>query len=133
MSKFFLDSGVLVDFLDRQSLKHKSAIALVAQILKDGHKIVLSQSSIKDIICACPKGAAFDKLISATYDFTLNSSIIIADYDVWVIRASCSAYLKNGGDIRSYLQYFCAEKQGCVAIYTCDKDFINLKILIWRY
>lgn len=40
---------------------------------------------------------------------------------------------KYQGDFEDYLQYFCAEKEGCCAIYTMDKKFPNLKIPVKRY
>lgn len=133
MSKFFLDTNILIDFFDSQRPNHKNAGILVKNILDNGNQIVISEGSINDLIYICRKMPNLDILIEAIESFTFDSSLVIASYGVQAIRSACGLYLKQKGDFEDYLQYFCAEKEECVAIYTSDKDFPKLRLPVLGY
>ena len=43
-------------------------------------------------------------------------------------------YSKNSNaDLEDALQYFCADKEGCEVIYTCDKNFPKIAIAVKNY
>ena len=65
------------------------------------------------------------------YDYiskiTLDPKILICSFSDSVIRSACQMCQAYDGDFEDYLQYFCAEKEDCCAIYSMDKKFPNLK------
>ena len=95
--------------------------------------MVISESSISDIIYVCRNSDKLSKIIEVIEDFTFDSSIIIATYGQQVIRNTCGLYKRQAGDFEDYLQYFCAESQDCAAIYTMDKDFPRMRIQVREY
>lgn len=133
MSKFFLDTNILIDILETQRPNHQKAVKLLKTILSDDNKIVLSENSLSDIVYICRHSLAIGTIIQTIHDFTFDNSIIVASFGFQAIRNACSLYSKNGGDFEDYLQYFCAEKEECSVIYTSDKDFPVLKIPVRGY
>lgn len=62
-------------------------------------------------------------------NYCLEKNFNIAPFDISVINMACN-YYNNQGDFEDYLQYFCAKKENCCAVYTTNKKFPNLKIPI---
>lgn len=132
MSNVFLDTNVMIDFLESTRPNHQKAQDLVESLLKDNHKIVISENSLSDIAYIC-RNSDIDALISIFEELTFEPSIIIASFGVQAIRNACSRYKRYKGDFEDYLQYFCAEKESCVVIYTSDVNFPQIAIPVKGY
>ena len=111
--KVFLDTNILIDFFD--SKRELLGVAKLSELLarKDKEAQSILVSNIEKI----------------TYD----PNIEICHFGEMVIRNACSYFMQNGGDYEDILQYFCAEKEGCSAIYSNDLGFPKLKIPIKTY
>lgn len=133
MSNVFLDTNVMIDFLESTRPNHQKAQDLVEHLLRSGHKIVISENSLSDIAYICRRNSNIDALIDIFEELTFESSIIIASFGVQAIRNACSRYKRYKGDFEDYLQYFCAEKESCVAIYTSDANFPQIAIPVKGY
>ncbi len=134
MKKVFIDTNILLDFFDHKRSQHDSAKELVYFLLRNKIKIVFSEDMISTIIYLVRKDKEAQRALITNFDeITYDSNIIICSFGEMVIRNACNFFLKNGGDFEDVLQYFCAEKEGCCAIYSSDMGFPNLKIPVKRY
>lgn len=133
MSKIFIDTNIIIDLLELQRPNHKKALGLIEYLINNKYTIVMSESSISDVIYICRNSEKLNEIIEAIENFTFDNSIIIANFGTQVIRNACSFYRKNSGDFEDYLQAFCAEKENCVAIFTSDVNFPAIKIAIKKY
>lgn len=59
-------------------------------------------------------------------EIILNEKFKIASFGSFVIYEASNYFIHNKGDFEDYLQYFCAQKEECCAIYTMDKKFPQL-------
>lgn len=132
MSNVFLDTNVMIDFLEATRSNHQKAQDLVESLLKDNHKIVISENSLSDIAYIC-RNSDIDALINIFEELTFEPSIVIASFGIQAIRNACNLYKKYKGDFEDYLQYFCAEKESCVVIYTSDVNFPQIAIPVKGY
>lgn len=134
MKKVFFDTNILLDFLDNRRLQHSAARELVYFLLRNEIKIVFSEDMISTIVYLVRKNQNAQKALVQVFEqITYDSNIIICSFGEMVIRNACNYFLKNDGDFEDILQYFCAEKEGCSAIYSNDKGFPKLKIPVKRY
>lgn len=134
MKKVFLDTNILLDFLDNQRLQHNAAKELVYFLLRHEIKIVFSEDMISTIVYLVRKNQAAQRALVQVFEqITYDSNIIICNFGEMVIRNACNYFLRNNGDFEDILQYFCAEKEGCCAIYSSDMGFPKLKIPVKRY
>ena len=132
MSNVFLDTNVMIDFLESTRPNHQKAQDLVESLLKDNHKIVISENSLSDIAYIC-RNSDIDALINIFEELTFEPSIVISSFGIQAIRNACNLYKKYKGDFEDYLQYFCAEKESCVVIYTSDVNFPQIAIPVKGY
>jgi len=132
--KVFLDTNILIDFFDNQRKLHTKAKELIHFLLTNEFKIVFSEDMISTIIYIVNKNQEAQQILVSYFEkFTYDPNIIICSFGTNVIRNACNYFLEYGGDFEDILQYFCAEKEECLAIYTNDLKFPTLKIPIKRY
>ncbi|EJJ9048307.1 type II toxin-antitoxin system VapC family toxin [Campylobacter coli] len=132
MKKVYLDTNIFLDYFNAERTYHNEAKQLIYFLITNNIQIVFSEDMISTVAYILKKEnlgkfTHFIKTISLEKDFN------IASFGASVINMACDYYDKYRGDFEDYLQYFCAEKEGCCAIYTMDKKFPNLKIPVKRY
>lgn len=131
--KVFLDTNILLDFLDSKRELNNEAKQLVYFLVRNKFKIVFSEDMISTIIYLIKDKEDKKLTISNFEKFTYDTNIDIIPFGVMVIRNACNYFAQNGGDFEDLLQYFCAEKEDCVAIYTNDVKFPKLKVPVKTY
>ncbi len=132
--KVFLDTNILLDFFDNQREKHEEAKHLIYFLVRNQIKILFSEDMISTIVYIARKDKEAQAILIANIEkITYDPNIEICNFGSMVIRNACSYFLHNGGDYEDILQYFCAEKEGCSAIYSNDLGFPKLKIPIKTY
>lgn len=132
MKKVYLDTNIFIDFFDETRVNNEQAKQLIYFLLTNNIQIVFSEDMISTIAYLVKK----ENLSNFTHflkTIALKESFNIASFGVSVINMACDYYNSYQGDLEDYLQYFCAEKEGCCAIYSMDKKFPNFKIPIKRY
>lgn len=132
MKKVFLDTNIFIDFFDESRINNEQAKQLIYFLISNEIKIVFSEDMISTIAYLIDKDK-LPALMSFFKNTITNPYFDIVSFGSSVINMACDFYLQNKGDFEDYLQYFCAEKENCTAIYTMDKNFPNLKIPIKRY
>ena len=132
MKKVYLDTNIFLDYFNTERIYHNEARQLMYYLLTNNIQIVFSEDMISTIAYLIKK----ENLNNFTHflkDISLEKNFNITSFGVSVINMACDYYDKYQGDFEDYLQYFCAEKEGCCAIYTMDKKFPNFKIPVKRY
>lgn len=132
MKKVFLDTNILIDFFDETRENNIHAKQLIYFLLSNDIKIVFSEDMISTIAYILKK-ENLDKFTYFLKSIALEKEFEIVPFGVSVINMACDYYNNNKGDFEDYLQYFTAEKENCIAIYTMDKEFTQLKIPVKRY
>lgn len=132
MKKVFLDTNILIDFFDETRENNIHAKQLIYFLLSNDIKIVFSEDMISTIAYILKK-ENLDKFTYFLKSIALEKEFEIVSFGVSVINMACDYYNNNKGDFEDYLQYFTAEKENCIAIYTMDKEFTQLKIPVKRY
>lgn len=132
MKKVFLDTNILIDFFDETRENNIHAKQLIYFLLSNDIKIVFSEDMISTIAYILKK-ENLDKFTYFLKSIALEKEFEIVSFGVSVINMACDYYNNNKGDFEDYLRYFTAEKENCIAIYTMDKEFPQLKIPVKRY
>ncbi|EAI9155811.1 type II toxin-antitoxin system VapC family toxin [Campylobacter coli] len=132
MKKVFLDTNIFIDFFEETRENNQQAKQLIYFLISNDIKIIFSEDMISTVAYILKK-ENLGKFTHFIKTISLEKNFNITSFGVSVINMACDYYDKYRGDFEDYLQYFCAEKEGCCAIYTMDKNFPNLKIPIKRY
>ncbi|HAA1513245.1 DNA-binding protein [Campylobacter coli] len=134
MKKVYLDTNILLDYFNAERAYHNEARQLVYYLLTNNIQIVFSEDMISTLAYILKKtNINMMQFYNYLSKITLDPKILICSFSGSVIRSACQICQSCNDDFEDYLQYFCAEKEGCCAIYTMDKKFPNLKIPVKRY
>lgn len=134
MKKVFLDTNVLLDFFDSTRANHIEAKNLILHLLNNNTTIVFSEDMISTIAYILKKNSlGLKNFISFLKDITLHNNFVIASFGSSVVNMACNYFELNNGDFEYYLQYFCAEKENCEAIFSMDSAFPNIRIPVMKY
>ncbi|HDZ5066358.1 TPA: type II toxin-antitoxin system VapC family toxin [Campylobacter jejuni] len=132
MKKVYLDTNIFIDFFEETRENNQQAKQLIYFLISNDIKIIFSEDMISTIAYIIKK-ENLDQFAHFIKDTTLGKEFEIVSFGASVINIACDYYHNNQGDFEDYLQYFCAEKEGCCAIYTMDKNFPQIKIPVKRY
>lgn len=134
MKKVFLDTNIIIDFLDSTRENNDKSKFLISYLLENGFVSVVSEDMLSTIAYLARKNLTHQQsVIEFLKKINLDSNFCVAHFGQSVVNMACDYFLKNGGDFEDYLQYFCAEKENCIAIYTMDTKFPHMKIPLKRY
>lgn len=134
MKKVFLDTNVLLDFFDSTRANHIEAKNLILYLLSNNITIVFSEDMISTIAYILKKNSlVLNNFLSFLKDVTLRNNFVIASFGLSVVNTACNYFEINNGDFEDCLQYFCAEKENCEAIFSMDSTFPNIRIPVMKY
>lgn len=125
MKKIFIDTNILISFLDDKRSDYRQAKKLLSDLMDDNILIVFSEDILTNVVY---NSKGLRKQAVEMFDFMNNSqTFIISPFGKHVINKSNSYYLSQGiftnkGDYEDILQYFCALQNNCERIYTNDKS-----------
>ena len=132
--KVFLDTNIVISYLDSQRADHEDAVKLIADFYKMDILMILSQDIMTNVIYNCTnkkQAVEFFQTINADSHFK------IVSFSSNMIDSACKKYLESNNfskksDFEDMLQYFCALENGCERIYTNDKStFPKLNISLY--
>ncbi|QKU36239.1 type II toxin-antitoxin system VapC family toxin [Campylobacter sp. RM16192] len=138
MAKIFLDNNIIIDFLVETRRFNKQAVELFLTFT-ESDTICYSYGSISDIYYVAKKCydvedkmmISFFKALLEADNFeclSLSKNGLISSFEY----ATQLNLQGNQIDIEDITQYFCAKENGCDVIYSNDKKFPQLDILIKR-
>lgn len=134
MKKVFIDTNILISFLDKRRDKHEESKKLLSNLM-DEYFIVFSEDILTNVVYSSKN---LKKEAVEMFDFMNNSKIFeIVYFGKDVINLANRHYLSqnnftNKNDYEDTLQYFCALKNRCERIYTDDiSNFPKLDIPLY--
>ena len=126
--RVFLDTNIILDFLDRKRPLNKSAQILVNYLVSNDFDIFLSEDMLTTIYY-------IDKNHYRVLEFF--TSILfkwkIVPFGLDVVENAIELSLKRGIDFEDLLQCLCAIENNCDVFITNDKSIPNSNILVHSY
>jgi len=125
-NKIYLDTNIVVDIIDASRANHSKAIELLEALVIHDYGICISEDMLSTVYYILK-----DK--SKTLLFFKN--LIFVDWNVLsfgleIIKQATDMSLKKNLDLEDALQCLCAKENGCEALITNDKTFLDCGIKI---
>ncbi len=126
--KVFLDTNILLDFLNQERPNHKLAYILLYFLEMHEYEIVISEDMITNIFYIEKSKKSVLNFIN---DALLNGWII-SPFGSDVIKKAIELSLQQNIDLEDLLQCLCAKENGCGVLITNDKKFYNCGVPILK-
>ena len=125
--KIFLDTNIVLDFLDDKRFENKKAIKLINGAIINKDQLVISEDILTTIYYIAKKTVSRKDILiffeMITFDF------LIVGFGKNVIKKSIKLCQKNDKlDFEDVLQSVCAGSNNCDIIITNDKKFPVIKV-----
>ena len=124
--KIFLDTNIILDFLNQKRPNHKIAYELIYFLEINEYDIVISEDMITNIFYIEKNKK---NILNFLNDIILNGWII-SPFGNKVIKKAIKISLEKGLDLEDILQCLCAKENGCEILITNDKKFYNCGLII---
>ena len=129
MNSVFLDTNIILDFLDSQRVKHHLAKELIKILTINSYRVFISEDMITTIYYIAKdkqKVLDFFKVVISKWQVVKFGSDTILD-----AINMCKITPKT--DLEDTLQCLCAKKNSCNYLITSDKSFTKCGIEILDY
>jgi predicted nucleic acid-binding protein len=125
--KIFLDTNIVLDFLDDKRLKNREAIKIIENAIINKNKLVISEDILTTVYYIAKKTVS-RKRILVVFEMIV-SEFLIVNFGKNVIKKSIKLCQRsNKSDFEDVSQAVCAESHQCDMIITNDKNFPKLKV-----
>ncbi len=128
MQNIFLDTNIILDFLDDQRMHHSDALKLIAYLSMNGWQIIISEDMLSTIFYIRKN----PRQVLSFYQYVLTHWKVVP-YGVVLMQEAVRRSLENDLDLEDMLQCFCAKKEGCAIVVTEDKKFVDCGIEVVDY
>lgn len=121
MKPVFLDTNIILDFLDSHRENHSQAKQLFNKIVEDEYHVIISEDMLSTIFYIIKNKQAvleFFKLIIKKWD-------VIPFGNETIATAIDLCLQKPGQDFEDTLQCLCAKSAGCEFLISRDNSFID--------
>ena len=119
-TKIFLDTNIVLDFLDSKREHHQNAKTLFAKTIVNEYQVVISEDMLSTIYYIHK-----DKASALSFFATILKNWEVVPYGTALISEAISYCQKTGNDFEDSLQCLCAKKHNCLYIVTSDKKFVD--------
>ena len=124
----FLDTNVIIDFLDSKRANHKLARTLIEKLILEDYKIFMSEDMLSTIYYLIKDK---NKVLNFFKDIYSEWNIVPFGGDV--ITEAIEISLKSQKDFEDILQCLTAKKYKAIFIVTNDKKFTDCGVKIVDY
>ncbi len=124
--KVYLDTNILLDFLDETRKNSKYSKELLYQLTLQNYKIVISEDMITTVFY-------IDRENTRVLNFLKNivcKKWSISEFGTETIGVAIDLSLKHNLDLEDILQCLCAKNNDCQTLITNDKKFHDCGIKI---
>jgi len=129
MKKIFLDTNIVLDFLDKKRPLHTQSKMLMQKLILEDYEIYISEDMLSMIFYISKEK---EKVLG--FFETIIAKWSVVPYGVSLILEAIELCQQNRGqDLEDTLQCLCAKKHECIYIVTEDKGFIDCGIEIIDY
>lgn len=129
MKKVFLDTNVILDFLDDKRAYHTDAKKLLTQLIKDEVEIFISEDMLSTIYYIIKN----KELVLEFFETIQDEWNIVPFGQDTIKKAILSCKKSQNQDLEDMLQCICAKENGCDTLFTNDKKFVDCGIEISSY
>ena len=129
MKKIFLDTNIILDFLDKKRALHKDAKLLIQKLIIENYDIYISEDMISTIYYV---GKDKEKILN--FFKTIINRWSVVPFGTELILEAVEICEKNPTqDLEDTLQCLCAKRYDCTYIVTSDKNFIDCGVKVINY
>lgn len=129
MKKIFLDTNIVLDFLDKSRPLHNQSKVLMQKLILENYKVYISEDMLSTIFYISKEK---EKVLG--FFETIMTKWSVVSYGVALISEAIELCQQNRGqDLEDTLQCLSAKKNECIYIVTSDKDFIDCGIEVVDY
>ena len=129
MKNIFLDTNIILDFLDQKRLLHHKAIDLIQKLIIEDYNIHISEDMLSTIFYI---GKDKEKILDFFKTIVHKWSIVPFGTSL-MLEAINICQQNRGQDLEDTLQCLCAKKYKCICIVTSDKNFVNCDVEVVDY
>jgi len=127
-ANIFLDTNIVLDFLDDQRLHHENSQRLIRQLTQDNWRITMSEDMLSTIFYIRKN----PNVVLEFYQYILRHWEIVS-YGRELMQEAVNLAQKYAWDLEDTLQCLCAKKEDCAIIVTEDKAFVDCGVEILDY
>ena len=129
MKNIFLDTNIVLDFLDKKRPLHLQSKALISKLIIEDYNIFISEDMLSTIFYISK-----DKEKVLLFFETIIAKWSVVPYGLALIsKAITSCKINKGQDLEDTLQCLCAKAHDCIYIVTSDKGFVDCGIEVVDY
>ena len=130
--KVFFDLNIIIDIIDTDRANNQKAVALMQNLMRNGTDIVISEDSISTLYYNL-RHSQQKQLILLNFLEVITQKWCVSPFGIEGIKKAIKYSKNSNSDLENALQYFCADKEDCEIIYTCDKNFPKIAIAVKNY
>jgi len=123
MTKIYLDTNVILDFIDINRAGNLLAKKLFDYLYSNDFEIFMSEDMVSTIYYISK-----DKKVVLDFFKLIIHEWHIVPFGKEVIEVALDIALHNACDLEDIMQCLCAKENGCDALITNDKDFYSCGI-----
>ena len=127
-SKIFLDTNVVIDYLEVTRKRHEVASAAMLKIFQQNWQVVISEDMLTTIYYVAKSKAKvlrFFQIVEEEWE--------ILCFDKEVRKKAYEMALKSGGDFEDIIQCIAAKQVGCEMLLTSDRTFYDCGLEVVGY
>ena len=129
MKKIFLDTNIVLDFLDKKRPLHLQSKELISMLTIEDYDIYISEDMLSTIFYISK-----DKEKVLLFFETIIKKWSVVPYGVALISEAVEHCKENKGqDLEDTLQCLCAKEHDCTYIVTSDEGFVDCGIEVVNY
>jgi predicted nucleic acid-binding protein len=126
--RIFLDTNIILDFLDDKRPKHPQAMILLDRLSRDGWRIVISEDMFSTIFYI-RRG---NRQVLEFFRYVLQEWSVVP-YGEALMHEAVETSLLYDLDLEDTLQCLCAKKEGCAIVVTEDRGFVDCGVKVMDY
>jgi len=127
-NNIFIDTNIVLDFLEGHRSGHDRAVELFDRLLGDGYRFVISEDMLSTLYyIARNKDKVLDFIVYARRAWE------IVPFGGTVIDEAVNFARSHNTDLEDTLQCMAAKYHGCASIVTSDQTFVDCGVRIVDY
>lgn len=129
MKNIYLDTNIILDFLDKNRLNHLKSKQLIKQLTLEENIIIISEDMLSTIFYIDKN----NKKVLEFFKFIIDNWEVVS-FGKSVIKEAISLCTNNPDqDLEDTLQCLCAKENNCEYLITNDSNFVSCGIKIIGY
>lgn len=126
MIKIFLDTNIILDFIDNDRDNHKITQHLFILLDNNNYQVVISEDMLNTLYYLSKK----DKTSMLRFLQIIQDKWLISPFGKSVVKKSIETALTKKLDLEDVLQCLCAKQNNCQTLITSDNYFDDCGIKI---